>query len=238
MTAPASDAVLPISAWPVVQVIVAPPHTVIESAALGEAQVRLVREPILSLIPRFHPPTLSIGYFQSAAEVPPGRAFVRRLTGGGLVDAADGFSVCAIVPPRHPRFALSPDDLLISFSEAVATALAEIGRPVRLAWDAGAFQPGESPAACFDSCFRYDLMEGGRKVAAGSFYRCATGLMQEMGIHLGEVDPDRLGDALVRCLVPLYGGEPRPAELAPAVRRLAEVLFAERYNTPDWNNAR
>lgn len=238
MNEPTQPVIVPLAEWPTVRIIHAPPHNAIESAALGDAQIRLIREPTISFIPRFNPPTLSIGYFQSATEAPPGEAFVRRLTGGGLVDARDGYSVCAIVPVNHPRFVMPADDLLITFSEAVATALAELGRPVRLAWDAQIFQAGESQGACFDSCFRFDLVEGGQKVAAGSFYRCSTGLMQEMGIHMAGLDSDRLGGALTRHLTPLYGTESREGSITLPERRLAEALFAERYNTHEWNYAR
>ena len=235
-----SAEIFPLEQWPTVRIIHAPPHNVIQSAAFGDAQLRLIREPLISFVPKFTKPTVSIGYFQSASEVPPGTGFVRRLTGGGLVDAENGYSISAMVPPNHPRFVLSPDELHITFSQAVATALAEVGFPVSLAWDAAAFQPqeGETFGACFEACFRFDLVRGGRKVAAGSYYRSATGLMQEMGIHLDQLDATRTGVALVRNLTPLYGVAPRESEVTMTERRLAEILFFERYNTTAWNHAR
>jgi lipoate-protein ligase A len=64
--------------------------------AEDEALLRLVSAPVLRIY-QWTEPAISIGYFGLYSDVPSGRPFVRRYTGGGLVDHEADFTYSIIV---------------------------------------------------------------------------------------------------------------------------------------------
>src|SRR5277367_1833538 len=68
--------------------------------AIDEALLREVREPVLRIY-EWNVPAVSLGYFQPAA-LAGDRPFIRRYTGGGLVDHARDVTYTLVVPRKHP----------------------------------------------------------------------------------------------------------------------------------------
>src|SRR5580692_3099009 len=77
------------------------PDSPARNMAVDEALLREVREPVLRLY-EWSVPAVSLGYFQSASLAPEDRPFVRRYTGGGLVDHARDITYTLVLPRAHP----------------------------------------------------------------------------------------------------------------------------------------
>ncbi len=233
--------VLPISKWPVVRIIHTPPHNAIESAAGGEALLRFVREPVITIVREFTEPKLSIGYFQSWRDVPPGRGFVRRLTGGSLMDPEpEGFSISTMVPPEHPRYWMERDEQHITFNGAIGQAIRDLGHPVTMAVNAPDFDPieGSNFGGCFDDSFKFDLVDGTRKLVACAVHRRPTGCMQEARVHVPGSNKEKLIEAVVSEMIRLFGVVGQNSDLTPSERTYAEELAIARYQADAWNKMR
>ncbi|CAB4244461.1 Lipoate-protein ligase A [Methylacidimicrobium sp. AP8] len=201
--------------------------------AVDEALLRSSPRPLLRIY-AWAEDAVSIGYFQPWAEVPAGRPFVRRWTGGGLVDHAADLTYTVIVPRSHPVAGLSTLDAYRLFHTAVCRALLSLGFSAELA---AASAPGSS-AHCFSRPVRFDVMAGGKKIAGGAQRRTREGLLHQGSILWWASDRDRLASALPSALASLLGAELQPDRLAPEEARLAERLERERYATESWNRQR
>ncbi len=94
--------------------------------AVDEALLREVRAPVLRLY-EWSVPAVSLGYFQPAA-LAGDRPFVRRYTGGGLVDHAHDLTYTLVLPRAHPWMELAMPD---SYRGSLGTPRMATGRPAR-----------------------------------------------------------------------------------------------------------
>lgn len=202
--------------------------------AIDEALLRLVTVPILRLY-RWDCPAISIGYFDSFRDVPAGRPFVRRFTGGGLVDHARDLTYSIIVPREHPLNQAGPQESYCLIHQAVADALGRSGWTAELAT-----QPAPNASnACFQKPVKFDVIQGGTKLAGAAQRRTREGCLHQGSILLPS-DPDRdaLEHALIVHLTPLLAGELHPDELTAAETAKADQLDHDRYATEAWNRSR
>ncbi|MDD4932476.1 MAG: lipoate--protein ligase family protein [Methylacidiphilaceae bacterium] len=178
---------------------------------------------------------VSIGYFQRWEEVPDDRPFVRRWTGGGLVDHAADVTYTVIVPRSHPVACLSTLDVYRLFHAAVRQALLSVGLTAELASESGP----EPSARCFARPVRFDVMAGGKKVAGGAQRRTREGLLHQGSILWPTAaDPSRIAAALPRGFAETMGADLVPDLLSEEELRLARRLERERYATDQWNRQR
>ena len=126
--------------------------------AIDEALLREVREPVLRLY-EWDAPAVSLGYFQPAALAPADRPFVRRYTGGGLVDHAHDITYTIVLPRAHPWMQLSAPESYAQIHRGVRAALAAAGIGSELAPVAA----DASSEACFQKPVRHDIMSGERE---------------------------------------------------------------------------
>jgi lipoate-protein ligase A len=201
--------------------------------AVDEALLRLVKEPVLRIY-AWDRPAVSIGYFQKAAVVPEGRPFVRRYTGGGLVDHARDVTYTLVAPREAPLAALTLAESYSRVHEAVKMALEKSGfRPVLS-------ENCEPEAeACFNRAVRYDVTLDGKKVAGGAQRRTREGLLHQGSILL----PDPAGNEILRrnlpgALAEILGWELRKDALLLMEEERAGQLQVERYGTEEWNRQR
>ena len=99
------------------------PGSPARNMAVDEALLREVREPVLRIY-EWDVPAVSLGYFQShtlAGDLP----FVRRYTGGGLVDHAHDVTYTIVLPRNHPWMELSMPDSYCLVHKGVQAALAD-----------------------------------------------------------------------------------------------------------------
>jgi len=180
---------------------------------------------------RWAEPTLSLGYFQSAAEIADQAPEVRRLpvvrrpTGGGAIIHADELTYCLAVPPAPAYEAgrgLPAAELCAWMHSAIAEAIRALGvRSVRVGLRAGdgmraATGLAEQPFLCFQRLGRFDLMAAGGKLAGSAQRRRRGAVLQHGSVILRRSFPAQGGASLEELL-----GRPVAFEqLAAALTRI------------------
>jgi lipoate-protein ligase A len=205
--------------------------------AVDEALLREVDGPVLRLY-EWSAPAVSIGYFQPAALVPEERTFVRRYTGGGLVDHARDFTYTVVLPRAHPWMELSAPDSYCLIHRGVQAALAACGIESEIA-------PAASTAesdACFQKPVRFDVMAAGEglgKLSGAAQRRTREGLLHQGSILLPDPEQNgRLRGLFANTFSARLEVTLAPGDLtAPEIGR-AEGLSLDRYATDGWNRMR
>lgn len=202
--------------------------------AVDEALLREVREPVLRLY-EWSVPAVSLGYFQAADLAPVGRPFVRRYTGGGLVDHACDVTYTIVLPRAHPWMELSAPESYGLVHRGVQAALAACGIESELMPAPGAVES----EACFQKPVRFDVVFGKKKLSGAAQRRTREGLLHQGSILLP--DPARnarlrgvFADAFAASLELILS----PGELTSAESVRAASLEHDRYATEAWNSAR
>ncbi len=198
--------------------------------AVDEALLRLCAVPTVRIY-GWSEPAVTIGYLQKTSVVPEGRQFIRRPTGGGLVDHAADLTYTVVLPREHP---VAEQGTLGSYRilhEAVAAALCECGIEARVT-------PCEfegNPAACFQKAVRYDVVDAAaNKLAGGAQRRTRTAMLHQGSILVAPV-PDQLAGILVEHLARAMGDTVVSSELSAAEIQLAQELQTTRYSERAWN---
>jgi lipoate-protein ligase A len=202
--------------------------------AVDEALLRDVREPVLRIY-EWNVPALSLGYFQPAALAKEGRPFIRRYTGGGLVDHARDVTYTLVLPRAHPWMELSAPESYRHIHYGVQAALAACGIESDLTPTAHAIESD----ACFAKPVRFDIVAAERKLSGAAQRRTREGLLHQGSILLP--DPARNAD-LRRAFAQAFAARlelaMNPGDLTTAETARAADLERERYATDAWNRAR
>lgn len=201
--------------------------------AVDEALLREIRKPVLRLY-EWSDTVVSLGYFQPAA-VAEGRAFVRRYTGGGLVDHACDVTYTVVLPREHPWMELSAPDSYCLIHRGVQAALTACGVESEIAPAASAAESN----ACFQKPVRFDVVTAERKLSGAAQRRSREGLLHQGSILL----PDAaLNDDLRRVFANAFSTRLEvalhPGELTPEEVVRATGLEQDRYATEAWNKMR
>src|SRR5271155_1117766 len=101
------------------------PASPARNMAIDEALLREVREPVLRIY-EWSVPAVSLGYFQPAA-LADERPFVRRYTGGGLVDHAHDITYTIVLPRANPWMELCMPESYRIIHEGVQAVLTACG---------------------------------------------------------------------------------------------------------------
>ena len=120
--------------------------------AVDEALLREIREPVLRIY-EWNVPALSIGYFQPFA-LAGHRPFIRRYTGGGLVDHAHDVTYTIVLPRAHPWMDLSAPESYCTIHRGVQAALAVCGIESELTPSAHAIES----ESCFQKPVKFDIV--------------------------------------------------------------------------------
>jgi lipoate-protein ligase A len=172
--------------------------------AVDEAILTAVSEGKAPPTVRFYgwnPPTLSIGYFQKAAEVDmsslerEGIGFVRRPTGGRAVLHDKELTYSMIVPEQYPGIPRNVTEAYRVLSEGLVFGFRGLGldaKMVQLASEEDKTKYATmGSAACFDSPSWYELVVEGRKIAGSAQVR-QKGVVLQHGSILLDLDVDQL----------------------------------------------
>jgi lipoate-protein ligase A len=199
--------------------------------AIDEALLREVREPVLRIY-EWNVPAVSLGYFQPAALAPEGRPFVRRYTGGGLVDHAADVTYTIVLPRSHPWMELSAPESYCVIHRGVQAALKECGIESELTPMASSAQS----EACFQKPVRFDIVAAERKLSGAAQRRSREGLLHQGSVLL--TDPSRNNDlrrGFAKAFATHLDLTLSPGELTAGERARALGLEEERYGTEAWN---
>jgi len=204
--------------------------------AIDEALLRQVSAPVLRFYRWSEPDAISIGYFDQYADVPPGRPFVRRYTGGGLVDHRADFTYSIIVPRDHPLALQGTSGSYQAIHEAVTQALKQQGFEAELAPCCLEAQS----KACFQKPVKYDVVAGNSKLAGAAQRRTREGCLHQGSVLVKNFDYDSLRKSMLHFMTPLLGelGREGGSELTTGESSLASKLESTRYSSEDWNRSR
>lgn len=201
--------------------------------AVDESLLREVKAPVLRLY-NWSGAAQSIGYFQQCKEAIHGVPFVRRYTGGGLVDHRRDQTYTVVLPRNHEWMALPTQESYSRIHEGVLATLKKMGIAARLA---PCCDEVES-AACFQKAVKYDITDPqGRKLAGAAQRRTREGLLHQGSVLLP--DPSR-NEEFYR-LLPQAMGEKLEFDwdlstLTEVESKRASILEKERYLTAAWNH--
>src|SRR5476651_522199 len=135
------------------------PGSPARNMAVDEALLREIRAPVLRIY-EWSVPAVSLGYFQPAA-LAEGRPFVRRYTGGGLVDHAHDMTYTIVLTRAHPWMGFSAPESYCRIHQGVQATLAACGIDSELTPQAHAIES----EACFAKPVRFDLVAAERKLS-------------------------------------------------------------------------
>ncbi len=201
--------------------------------AVDEALLREVREPILRIYD-WSVPAVSLGYFQTAA-IARERPFVRRYTGGGLVDHAHDVTYTIILPRSHPWLELSMPESYRLIHEGVQAALTACGIASQLTPAALAVESD----ACFAKPVRFDIVAGASKLSGAAQRRTREGLLHQGSILLPDPAQNAsLRDAFAEAFSARLDLALKPSDLTAAESSRATDLERDRYSTDAWNRMR
>jgi lipoate-protein ligase A len=201
--------------------------------AIDEALLREIREPVLRVY-EWSIPAVSLGYFQPHA-LAGDRPFIRRYTGGGLVDHAHDVTYTIVLPRAHPWMELPAPDSYCVIHKGVQAALAACGIESELTPTASTAES----EACFAKPVKFDIVSDAGKLSGAAQRRTREGMLHQGSILLP--DPSK-NPALRRDFSSAFakhmGLETIPGTLTPAELARAESLERERYATESWNKSR
>lgn len=210
------------------------PASPARNMAVDEALLREIRDPVLRLY-EWSEPAVSLGYFQQAALVQAGRPFIRRYTGGGLVDHAHDLTYTVVLPREHPWMRLSAPESYAMIHRGVQAVLTACGISAELTPEAAALES----EACFQKPVRFDIVAGGQKLSGAAQRRTREGMLHQGSILL--VDPARNEEvrrAFARAFAEHLGLDFAAGELTAAEAGRAGDLERDRYGTEAWNKMR
>lgn len=182
-------------------------------------------------------PAVSYGYFDTrdvAESLAPGaREYIRRWTGGGIVDHRRGQTYTLTLPARQPGEAAYPESacLYARIHRALAEVLSGGGTPCDLLTQDAA----DGGRACWSSPVTADIVTPSGNKLAGAAQRRSGGAVLHQGMVQGCELPPGWETALAQALaeeVLLHTAE----EPVPGLLQEAEALCRNKYEAPAWQD--
>ncbi len=158
-----------------------------ENMAMDEHLAQTTKLPLLRVY-GWQGSWMSLGYFGKWNEIPRGRAFVRRPTGGGIVDHDHDWTYSLIVPRGGELAEMKPSESYRMIHECIAAWLIESGIACSL-WNDEPFSEGN---LCFRNPVAFDLIDAQGKKIAGAGQRRTKYSLLHQGSILANVDQENL----------------------------------------------
>lgn len=180
-------------------------------------------------------PTVSFGYFHSLHEaqaafpctVAHPLTYVRRWTGGGVVDHRADLTYTLVIPRGYPLADERGARSYHLIHQILGQTLKKQGQDVRLV----AADESASGPVCFTSPAAYDLADAeGMKIAGAGQRRTRYGLLHQ-GSLLTALDAGTLGRELASNLADTV----RDYAVSESFDEQVALLAAERYGTGEWH---
>lgn len=201
--------------------------------AVDEALLREVKAPILRIY-NWEADAQTLGYFQKWTDAIPGVPFVRRYTGGGLVDHRQDQTYTVVLPRDHDWMKLATPESYSKIHEGVLAAIQRIGIASQLA---PCCDDNESNA-CFQKAVKYDITApSGAKLSGAAQRRTREGMLHQGSILLPDpTQNEALRQVLAQAMGETLGFDWELSELTSEEAKRAQELAVERYATDAWNN--
>ncbi|MDA7881769.1 hypothetical protein N9A94_05640 [Akkermansiaceae bacterium] len=165
---------------------------------------------------------VSLGYFQSLAAAratfgeKPG--YVRRWTGGGVVDHRNDATYTLIIPRSEPLASVGGGKSYHGIHAALGSCLEASGHLSELVTQDAA----TDSVACFQKPVAWDLLSRGEKIAGAGQRRTRMGMLHQGSVAVEKAAIENLGHFLAGELIE-WAPEPK-ADLNP------------RYASPEWTD--
>jgi lipoate-protein ligase A len=178
---------------------------------LDEALLEAAEAPPTLRLYSWSPDTLSLGYFQSLADVPGherAKALVRRITGGGAIHHVRELTFSIAASLDHPIYRGPIAESYARVHAAIADALRGVGVEAMPRGSTLLTSDRAGTGMCFHASTPLDLAWDGKK-GVGSAQRRKHGRV----VHHGSI---KLGDSVLEtgvATIPGDGREPGPAEV-------------------------
>ena len=206
-----------------------------ENMAVDQLLMELVGQrgsdrPILRVY-EWSEPTVTFGYFLPLSDATDSfpddeLTYVRRWTGGGVVDHRVDLTYTLMIPRSHELATARGAESYRVIHQALADTLQALGEKVRLT----VVDEGDGAAACFTNPVAYDLTDmSGEKVAGAGQRRTKFGLL-----HQGSVMTSVDRDAFAAQLVVELSGQVAVWSPESCLSRNASDLAVERYAAEGW----
>jgi lipoate-protein ligase A len=197
-----------------------------ENMAVDEWLAETAEVPVLRSY-RWTPGWGSLGYFVKTADLPPlDLRWVRRWTGGGIVDHRTDWTYTLFIPRGHDLAEARGAESYRVIHAALVAALRGGGHAVNLAGPSAPALGGE----CFLQPVEHDVLDAAaRKIAGAGQRRTARGLLHQGSVAVPDSHPDSLAQALAQ-RVETRDFSPDPGHLAGKI--------ATRYGSAAWNGRR
>lgn len=158
-------------------------HTGPENMAMDEHLAQTSKLPLLRVY-GWQDSWMSLGYFGKWNEIPAGRSFVRRPTGGGIVDHDHDWTYSLIVPRGLDLAEMKPNESYRVIHGVIAAFLCESGISCSLS-NGEAISKGN---LCFRNPVAFDLLDTqGKKIAGAGQRRTKCSLLHQ-GSILANID--------------------------------------------------
>lgn len=183
-------------------------------------------------------PSFSIGCFQNADAAPADFTFVRRPTGGGVVDHRHDFTYTVIIPVNHPISLLSREASYAAVNKGIIQALEALNVRAELTRQEIPDHVDRRKMVCFTNPTKYDVVLGETKVAGAAQRRRKDGILHQGSINLSPlpgINRNDLRGKMEQAFRHLFEGAARPFILTPKIRHHAESLVELVYGRDDWN---
>lgn len=183
---------------------------------------------------RWSEPTVSFGYFHSLqdarsafpATAAQPLAYVRRWTGGGVVDHRVDLTYTLVIPRGCPLADERGTQSYRLIHQMLGETLNKLGQEVRLV----AADDHNSGSVCFSNPVAFDLTDAkGMKIAGAGQRRTRHGLLHQGSLHTA-LDGGILGRELALHLA----GEVREYATSESFTGQVSALAAERYSSETW----
>ncbi len=180
---------------------------------------------------RWPEPWVSVGTTVSATSATKfagARPWVRRWTGGGMVEHGRDLTIALAIPAAAYGAKISSRSLYESVHAAASTALVDAFPEIRMA-AAADFADG---ARCFESPVCGDVMHRNSKILGGALRRTRAGVLYQGSLQVSPIPGGfalRMAAGMASDIIPWQPGD----GLYDAARRVAE-----HYRSDDWANKR
>jgi lipoate-protein ligase A len=204
-----------------------------ENMAVDEWLLETVSAPVLRIY-RWEGSWISLGCFGRISEVPDSVQnvrFVRRLTGGGIVDHQRDWTYTLVIPGKEKLAQERGAESYRIIHQALVGAIAPRFNPM--------LSDGNSTtgaAACFENPVRFDLViETGEKLAGAGQRRTKNGLLHQgsVAMKLDALDSIDCSKRLASRLAAAW----KMGSLTPIPADL-ERRMTVRYGNPEWTHRR
>lgn len=183
-------------------------------------------------------PAATFGYFQKIAELEAAthiRPLIRRSTGGGLVPHLADWTYSLTIPPGDDWYRLRAPESYRQMHEWIRAAMGGIGIPCELADCCKSERPGQ----CFAGYEKFDVLQGGRKIAGAAQRRNKHGLLIQGSIQPAPSGVNRaeFDKAMIAGGTSLLGKQPELFDPKHIVNE-AKELAGKRYLRVEYNRRR